>query len=275
MLPGGTAGGKCRGVGLDEGPCCFRPHVVETGDMRRTWKTVGVTFAVIAVAWGLMAVLPGSPQDVAPHWRADRDGMPRVIAHQGGNQERPGQTNLAFEHAHEIGVGAYVPSLRELFETYPGMLMLIEIKDDGERGALAAEVLRDLIREFGREDLTVVASFNTSPLRHFRSLSDGRVPTSGSMDEVVRFYVAHILGLNALNRAMPFQVFNLPVSFDVGPLTLDLTSRRLRRDIARRGMAVHYWTINRDDEMIELIEMGVDGIITDRPSRLQELIAEY
>ena len=312
--------------------------------MSRTWKSVGVALAVIAAAWGLMAGLWASPHNLEPQWRADRDGMPRVIAHQGGNQERPGQTNLAFAHAHEIGVdvfeldvvltadnqlavihdhtvdrttdgtgrvadmtyaeiraldagygledergrpirdparnpfigvGAYVPSLRELFEAYPGMPMLIEIKDDDERGNRAAAELWNLIREFAREDLAVVASFNTSPLEQFRSLSAGRVTTSGSMGEVIRFYVPHVLGLNALNNATPFPVFNLPVSFDVGPFTIDLTSRRLRRDIARRGMAVHYWTINRDEEMIRLIELGVDGIITDRPSRLQELIAEH
>ncbi len=311
--------------------------------MRRTGKIVGVVLAIVAVAWVFMAVLRGSPHDIASHWLADGDGMPRVIAHQGGNQERPSETNLAFAHAHEIGVdvfeldvvltadnrlavihdhtvdrttngtgrvadmsyaeiraldagygledehrrpirdparnpfigvGAYVPSLRELFETYPGTPMLIEIKDDDERGAIAAEVLWGLIREFGREDLVVVASFNRSPLEHFRSVSEGRVTMSGSMGEVVRFYVPHVLGLHALNRATPFSVFNLPVSFDVGPVTIDLTSRRLRRDIARRGMALHYWTINSDEQMIELIDLGVDGIITDRPTRLQELIAE-
>ena len=311
--------------------------------MRRAWKIVGVVLVVIVAAWGLMAVLRGNPHEVAPHWLADRDGMPRVIAHQGGNQERPGQSNLAFDHAYRIGVdvfeldvvltadnqlavihdhtvdrstdgtgrvadmtyaeiraldagygledeqgrpirdpalnpfigtGAYVPNLRELFETYPEMPMLVEIKDDGERGAIAAEVLWGLIREFGREELVVVASFNRGPLEHFRSISDGRVTMSGSMDEVVRFYVPHLLGLHALNNATPFQVFNLPVSFRVGPVTIDLTSRRLRRDIARRGMALHYWTINSDEQMIRLIELGVDGIITDRPSRLQELIAE-
>ncbi|TVQ26788.1 MAG: glycerophosphodiester phosphodiesterase [Spirochaetaceae bacterium] len=311
--------------------------------MRRSAKIVGVVLAAVAVAWVLMAVFRGTPRDVAPHWKADGDGMPRVIAHQGGNQERPGQTNLAFAHAHEIGVdvfeldvvltadnrlavihdhtvdratdgtgrvadmsyaeiraldagygledehgqpirdpernpfigaGAYVPSLRELFETYPQMPMLIEIKDDNERGAIAADVLWALIDEFGRHDLVVVASFNRSPLEHFRSLSGGRVTMSGSMGEVVRFYAPHVLGLNALNNATPFSVFNLPVSFDVGPVTVDLTSRRLRRDIGRRGMALHYWTINSDEQMIRLIDLGVDGIITDRPSRLQELIAE-
>ena len=137
--------------------------------------------------------------DIAPHWLADGDRMPRVIAHQGGNQERPVQSNLAFGHAHEIGVDV----------------------------------------------------FELEPLEHFRSL-----------------------GLNALNNSTSFRVFNLPVSFRVGPVTIDLTSRRLRRDIARRGMALHYWTINSDEQMVRLIELGVDGIITDRPSRLQEHIAE-
>lgn len=304
-------------------------------------KTLIIVCIVIAAAWGFMAGFTGPPRDTAAYWLADEDGMPRVIAHQGGNQERPSETNLAFEHAHEIGVdifeldvvltaddqlavihdltvdrttdgtglvadltyaeiralnagygledelgqpirdsalnpfidaGAYIPSLRELFETYPDTPMLIEIKDDDERGDRSAAVLWDLIREFEREDLVVVASFNQRSLETFRGLSEGRVTMSGSMDDVVRFYVPHLLALHALNRRTPFQVFNLPMGFDVGPITLNLTSRRLRRDIARRGMALHYWTVNRDEDMQHLIDLGVDGIITDRPTRLRELI---
>ncbi|TVQ25471.1 MAG: glycerophosphodiester phosphodiesterase [Spirochaetaceae bacterium] len=311
--------------------------------MSVVWKVVIIVCVVIAAAWGFMAAFVSAPRDTSPHWLATSDGMPRVIAHQGGNQERPGQTNLAFTHAHEIGVdifeldlvltaddqlavihdhtvdrstdgsgavadmtyaeirsldagfgledeqgqpirdpalnpfigvGAYVPNLRELFETYPDTPMLIEIKDDDERGDRAAAVLWNLVQEFNREDLVVVASFNSRPLATFREISGGRVTMSGSMDDVVRFYVPHLLALHALNNNTPFQVFNLPMSFDVGPLTLNLTAGRLRRDIARRGMALHYWTINDDANMRRLIELGVDGIITDRPTRLMELIAE-
>ncbi|MFP4510785.1 MAG: glycerophosphodiester phosphodiesterase [Spirochaetaceae bacterium] len=309
--------------------------------MNGAWKVFIIVCVFIAVVWGLAAAFVGDPRDTSPHWLATPDGMPRVIAHQGGNQERPAQTNTAFAHAHEIGVdifeldvvltaddelavihdltvdrttngsgavsemtyaeiraldagfgleneqgqplrdparnrfigaGAYVPSLRELFETYPDTPMLIEIKDDDERGDRAAAVLWNLVQEFNREDLVVVASFNRRPLATFRDISGGRVTMSGSMDEVVRFYVPHLLALHALNRGTPFQVFNLPTSFDVGPISLNLTSQRLRRDIARRGMALHYWTINRDEDMQTLIELGVDGIITDRPTRLRELI---
>ena len=310
--------------------------------MSPVWKILIVVLVVVAAAWGFMAGYVGSPRETAAHWVATPDGLPRVIAHQGGNQERPGQTNLAFAHAHDIGVdifeldvvltaddqlavihdltvdrstdgtgavadmtyaeiraldaaygledetgqpvrdparnpfigvGAYVPSLRELFETYPDTPMLVEIKDDDERGDRAAAVLWDLVQEFGREDLVVVASFNRRPLATFRDISGGRVTMSGAMDDVVRFYVPHLLGLHALNNNTPFQVFNLPMSFNVGPLTLDLTARRLRRDIARRGMALHYWTINDVDDMQRLVELGVDGIITDRPTMLIQMLS--
>ena len=40
-------------------------------------------------------------------------------------------------------------------------------------------------------------------------------------------------------------------------------------------MAVHYWTINDEDIMRELIELGCDGIITDYPETLIELLKEY
>ena len=39
-----------------------------------------------------------------------------------------------------------------------------------------------------------------------------------------------------------------------------------------RGMEVHAWTINETDEMQRFLDMGLDGIITDRPDRLLELL---
>jgi len=43
----------------------------------------------------------------------------------------------------------------------------------------------------------------------------------------------------------------------------------------RHNMAVHYWTINDPNQMRTLIELGADGIITDYPDVLQNIIKEY
>jgi glycerophosphoryl diester phosphodiesterase len=59
-----------------------------------------------------------------------------------------------------------------------------------------------------------------------------------------------------------------------GWLKLKVTSRRLIRRAHRAGLAVHVWTIDDAEEMRTLIDMGVDGIMTDCPSVLTTVLAE-
>ena len=180
-----------------------------------------------------------------------------------------------------IGIGAYVPSLEELFRTYPDMLMSIEIKDKGEIGALAAAEMRRLITAYGRAGTTLVASFDEGSLNAFRSLSGEAPMYSASMPEMYRFYAFHALGLNALNNGSRFTSISLPTSARLGPVTVDLSSAALRRDAVERGLAVYYWTINDVGEMRRFVDLaasgpkaGVDGVITDKPSELIAILKE-
>jgi glycerophosphoryl diester phosphodiesterase len=51
-----------------------------------------------------------------------------------------------------------------------------------------------------------------------------------------------------------------------------VTPRFLRR-AAKAGIAVHVWTIDEADEMRRLLDMGVDGIMTDHPTVLKDVLA--
>jgi glycerophosphoryl diester phosphodiesterase len=42
----------------------------------------------------------------------------------------------------------------------------------------------------------------------------------------------------------------------------------------KAGIAVHVWTIDEPDEMARLLDLGVDGIMTDRPSVLKQVLCE-
>jgi len=181
-----------------------------------------------------------------------------------------------------IGVGAYIPSLDELFRTYPAMPMLVEIKDSGETGALAARELRRLIDQYDRAALTLVASFHGESMAAFSGLPGKPTVLSASMPEAYKFYILHALGLNALNNNAGFGTLSLPVSAQLGPLDIDLLARRLRKDIADRGMALYYWTINDKPTMSSLVELaakekdsGIGGIITDRPGVLIQVLKEH
>ena len=71
-----------------------------------------------------------------------------------------------------------------------------------------------------------------------------------------------------------FACLQIPMSYDVG-IELPLNKKTLVRRAHRRNIAVQYWTINDPDEMRELIEMGVDCIMTDNPILLKQILEEY
>ena len=72
-----------------------------------------------------------------------------------------------------------------------------------------------------------------------------------------------------------YSVLQLPVSFEFPVINeLNLTSNRLLRITHKHNMAMHYWTINDEEEMRRLIQAGADGIITDNPALLISIIDE-
>ncbi len=67
-------------------------------------------------------------------------------------------------------------------------------------------------------------------------------------------------------------MFQIPVTHRVAGVTLPLLTRSRIRAIHQAGYRVHVWTIDVPDEMHTLIDWGVDGIVTDRPDLLREVL---
>ena len=96
-----------------------------------------------------------------------------------------------------------------------------------------------------------------------------RVATSASRRECLMFWFASRLGASGF-LPLPYQALQIPVR--VGKATV-LTPQLL--DAAHReGVQVHVWTIDDTAEMHRLLDLGVDGLMSDYPDRLRATVLE-
>jgi glycerophosphoryl diester phosphodiesterase len=162
-----------------------------------------------------------------------------------------------------IGGGETVPTLRRLLEEFPGTRFNIDLKSGPAVAALAA-----LIEELGLHDRVLVGSFSHRRLAQFRRLTRGRVATSASPVEVAAYLLLPARLAEWLTGGR-FAAFQVP--HRRGRLTV--TSARLVRRAHATGKHVHTWTVDEPAEMIELLDRGVDGLMTDRTDILKDVLA--
>ena len=160
------------------------------------------------------------------------------------------------------GKGLTIPTLAETLEAFPHIWVNIDIKSEDPAAALQ---LTQFIRAHGVAERMMVGSFWPPVLKAFR-VACPEVQTSAHPREIMRFLVLHKLFLTALFRT-PANVLQIP---DVHK-GFTVVTPRLIRAAHRRGLAVHVWTIDEPETMRNLIEWGVDAIITDYPDRLLAL----
>ncbi len=170
------------------------------------------------------------------------------------------------------GKGVRIPALEEVFSTYGEKYYLhFEIKDVYPRGGPSRieEKLWELIRRYRMERRVIVASFQQAIVDRFYQLSGGQVVMGAGRAEVTQFVLTHTLRLTGLHRRRS-HVLEIPVRSS----GFNLKDRRLIDSIHRLGMEVYYWTIDDVPTMKELITLGADGLFTNRPDVLKEVIRE-
>ncbi len=161
----------------------------------------------------------------------------------------------------------------EFYEDYPSLLFIVEIKNEGEMGYRACEILNDVLNQYPLyRDRIVVGTFHDEIEREMREkypdLMRG-APTGSA----AKFILTQFLGVNLFDDG-DFACLQIPMSYDIGfELTLD--KKTLIDRAHRRNIAVQYWTINDPDEMRRLIELGCDCIMTDDPELLRSVLEEY
>jgi len=268
---------------------------------------------------------PGVPE----HPYYDGADYPLVIAHQGGDGIRPGDTLSAFEHAVEIGAdvlemdahitkdghivlmhdekvdrttdgtgliedmtleelkqldaaykwsndggqtfpyrgqGIQVPALDELFQKFPQMRYVIEIKLTKNP---IDKPFCNLIRKYNMQDKVLVASFHDEAMQNFRETCP-EVATSASRGEVTKFV---LLGKVFLSGLVKPAYESIQPPFDPKEsMNIPIMTKRFIRESHAKNIKVEPWTVNDPELMKQYIAWDVDGIITDRPDLMIEIL---
>jgi glycerophosphoryl diester phosphodiesterase len=161
------------------------------------------------------------------------------------------------------GKGLKIPTLSEVFDLSPTSRLNVEIKP---RSRAVAKKLWQFIEHRGLHDRILVAAERDATVRRFRRYSAERVATSASWREVLRFWLA----VRArVDRFFPvaFDALQVPPSYN----GLTVVDRPFIRAAHRHGVQVHVWTLDEPSEIRRLTNLGVDGIMSDRPDRLVNL----
>lgn len=159
----------------------------------------------------------------------------------------------------ERGIG--ISSLAEVFAEFPEIHFNIDLKGPGMEWAVA-----DTIKAARREETTLIGSFFDRRIAKFRRITDGTIATSAGPATALAMWLASRRG-----RSIPARVAAYQVPYDSKALPLD---ERYIAAIHEAGAQVHAWTVNSSDAMVQLLDNGVDGIVTDRPDLLNAVTAE-
>jgi glycerophosphoryl diester phosphodiesterase len=159
-----------------------------------------------------------------------------------------------------------VPTLRDVLRRFPHTPINIEIKgreDDEAQFLRNAELLAALLKDTPRRDLIVV-SFNQRAVDRFHELVP-QIPVAPGVEGIARF----LLGGESPGPGVV--ALQLPITFDFGGQTLQVTTPEAVQRAHAAGYAVHVWLSNDEENRRvydRLLDMCVDGIMAARPRAL-------
>lgn len=164
--------------------------------------------------------------------------------------------------AARIGGTEQVPLLDEVLDAFPETFVNIDIKAPG-----AVEPLVRTLNAHRAQQRVCVGSFGPDRLRRFRRLMGEQVATA--VGPVGVGWAARVPVLPRLLDS-PGVAYQMPVEHVVAGHTVRTLTAQLLRGAHAHGKVVHIWTVNDADQMDELIDLGVDGIVTDAIDVLRE-----
>ena len=159
-----------------------------------------------------------------------------------------------------------IATLEEVAVSFPEVLLNLDIKRTAPAVEPYEQLLCDELRRLERTESVIVASFLDDALHAFRAVAP-EVATSAATQETATFFFSLADGAPVVPPVCAFQV---PATF--GDVTV--VDERFVAAAHGAGVAVHVWTINEADEMERLLDLGVDALISDRPTTLARVLSD-
>jgi glycerophosphoryl diester phosphodiesterase len=158
--------------------------------------------------------------------------------------------------------GERIPTLAEVLDLLEGRLLVnVELKVPlRSRDTSLVMPMLEVVRKHGMDQRVLFSSFNPYVLRAMKELAPD-IPIGLLYAPHSPIYARHAW----LDPFEPHEARHPHYSMLTGPII---------RWYHSRGLRVNTWTVNEPDEMRRLIEAGVDGIMTNKPDLLRDVMRE-
>ena len=200
-----------------------------------------------------------------PHDRQDEDYSFRGIAT--GQQPPP------------VGYSAEdfrIPTLEEALARFPRELLNLELKPDQDGVGDYERLMADLLQQYGRSTDVIAASFVDEAANNFKAVAPcvySSVPFNQAFSLLAVF-----LGSGSFPAVPEHIGFQAPPDTSQigdelpGDAAIPLATPELVAASHAANLAVQVWTINSCEDMLRMIDLKVDGIMTDQPVLLAKLL---
>lgn len=199
---------------------------------------------------------------------ATRDGV-LVVLHDAtldrttDGSGRVEQLDWAAVRTARVGGREPICRLEDLLEELPDALLNIDVKADS-----AVVPVLELLHRTGAWHRVCLASFSAARLQRLRRAAGPQLLTSLGTASVAALRLRSMLPFLPLTARVRGGLAQLPVR----SRGIRVVDRTLLRHAHRLGLEVHVWTVDRAEEMETLLDIGVDGLLTDRPDLLRDVL---
>jgi len=176
-------------------------------------------------------------------------------------------------------LGLQIVEMSELFEAFydtnKDLKFIVEIKNKGEEGKGAVDKLVKALNEKypDYKNQIVVGTFHPE-IEDYLKENYSDIHRGASTKGAAKFVLTQKLGVNLFDNSN-FTCLQIPMEYEIKDIEIELDKKGLIRRAHRRNIAVQYWTINEEDEMRELIELGCDAIMSDDLELCKKVIDSY